>query len=218
MSSSAIIALLIAGSSPQAEAGISTVQIAPDGLLRVGDLARVSRGAELVVLRAADNTLLTPGQQAQLVRNRLPGAVFALRYKQAIRLALPERPAKTEFAACLTAAILIPADHVLEQADVAAAPCDVRTQGGWLRPVAGGFQARVDIPPGTQLGRPYIAAHAPVAAATPVVVRTKVGPVTIERNAETVQAARPGRSVFARTEDGAVLVAPLATSQEEQDQ
>lgn len=44
-----------------------------------------------------------------------------------------------------------------------------------------------------------------VEAGDPVVVRASVGPVIVEREARALQTGRPGRKVFVRTADGAVL-------------
>lgn len=210
MPSTAIIALLIAGSSPLAEAGVATVQLGSDGLVRVRDLARVASGGELVVMRAPRTRTLSVSQQQQAVRNRLPGADFTLRHQQPIRFAIAGSEQVARTAECSAAATLIPAGRMVEAADLVPLPCPAQIQGNWLRPVAGGYQARADIPAGTPLGRPLVRAITPIAAATPVVLRTAIGPVVIERQAATVQPGRPGRSVFARTADGAVLVAPLA--------
>lgn len=192
-----------------------TIELSSDRLVRVRDLAHVAQGSDLVVLRAPRSRAFSLQQQAQLVRNRLPGAVFTLRHLLPVRFTFPDR-LPTDLAACSSAASLIPAGRILEPSDLVSINCSIKPQGSWLTPVAGGHLAKADIPAGTPLGRPQLSTVAPVARATPVVFRTSIGSVTIERSAATVQPGRPGRPVFARTADGSVIVAPLETGETEE--
>lgn len=210
MPASTITALLIAGSSSQAQVGAGIVQIGPDGIVRVRDLADTAVGADLGIMSVRHGQTLSAAQQRQAVRNRLPGARFSLRQRQAIRFAIAIAPPHPQAEGCSAAATLISAGRVVSAADLAPHPCAGAKKGNWLRSIPGGYQARVDIPAGTPLGRPTVRPNAAIAVATPVVLRTIVGPVIIERQAETLQPTRVGRPVFARTTDGTVVVAPTA--------
>lgn len=200
--------LMVLLASDAADAATSRIMLRDD-LVRVGDLALVAEGAEMVVTRlpAKHSVLtLTEAQRRDLLQRRVPGGDLRLRHRGTVALEKPAAPPRTE-GSCYVARVDLAPGAYLSRDDVAETACARAPVERRLRydAEAGAAFAYADIPAGTPLGRLRVAAQDPIAAGQAMLLRTRVGPVTIERRVTSLQPARPGKRLFVRTEDGQLL-------------
>ena len=188
------------------------------GVVRVRDVATADRGRDLVVLRLPRGTAavtLTPAELRSLVSNRIPGTRFSLRHARAVRVmrvGSASTPAAND-RGCRVTRVDLPAGAVVTTDDVVASACGPSDRALFgYDPAVRSVVARHAVPAGTPLRAVRTAATAPVQPGQSLVLRTAIGPVTIERAVSAVQPARAGARLFARTQDGAVVAARVAAA------
>lgn len=187
-----------------------------DGYVLARDIARASPDGAAVVATlpaGARQIELTEDKREALLRNRFPGGGFVLRHSGTLRVVrAPGIEREANLGTCYAAGSDIPAGIALERAMLAEVACTRETAGRWLAHDAASrtLFARNDIPAGTYLGHVRLAAPGTVAPGSRLVFRTGEGPVTVEREVTALQPGRPGRHLFARTQDGEVVRSKLA--------
>lgn len=189
------------------------------GVVRVGDIASGSRYSDLVVAilpRGEEAVELTAEAQRILLRGRVPGQPLALRHEGVLQIRrLVQGASEQPRRVCAIASADISADTFLSSADVEYRPCDdalpkhritYQLLGSPARTMP---YARNDIPGGSNLGAIRVPRHAPLAGGSTVLFRAGEGHAVVEREVVTLQPALAGRRLFARTQDGEVIVSLL---------
>ncbi|WP_379549949.1 hypothetical protein [Qipengyuania sp. DGS5-3] len=206
---------LLAASTPQAA---QLPQIAlHDRNIRAGDLAVIA-GREDAVLAALpkgqDTVKIDVEAARRLLTNRLPGSAFTLRFSSSVTLAAPAQSPRN--GTCFAAHNDINSGALVMEADVRETACsdEKRAAGLAYDRNRKAPMAKRGISSGAYLGQVKPAREAVTGKGSRVTFRTAAGPVMIERSVEVLQPARAGERVFARTEDGEVISAPLIGDQE----
>lgn len=214
------VSLIAAEPAAAALSDVPTIELRDDAL-RVGDLARASDHGDMIIARlpgGVSHVTLTEERQRALLRNRLPGTSLSLRHRGIIRVERGEvgrsRVGLTGPCFALRANV-VDGDYLsredVEEVSCNGAPGDARVR--YDAAAAAPF-ARTAIPAGAYLGRIRLPEQAPLAAGKPLLLRSTIGPVTVERQVTSLQAGREGRRVFVRTEDGELLASHLAPAME----
>jgi len=206
--------LVLAGSATVApEPAVLTLA---DDKLRIRDLARGAGDGEMIVAslpsRAAELTL-NEEQRVALLRKRVPGVRFALRHGGDVRFARgPGTVVQSGETACFSARTEIPVGHYVGRDEVNNVPCIANATEPRLRydAEAAAAVARASIPAGSYLGRLRLPESTPVAAGRSMLLRTRVGPVSIERTVTALQSGRVGERLFVRTDDGKLMASRLS--------
>jgi len=216
----AFLLALLVGSPAETGAGNGARITLRDDALHITDIAIASPDEDRVVARLPSRSsglLLTEEQRRGLLRARVPGRQFQLRQAgtmwvergaanhQAHRFGGPCYAARTD----LSPGSYLDRDAVAETACEAAAA--ERRLG--YDAVAGAVTVRRTIPAGSYLGRLRLDDRAPVASGQAMVLRTSIGPVTVERNVTSLQPGRHGKRLFVRTDDGELLASTLTGTQ-----
>lgn len=193
------------------------VLVLDEPVVRVRDIAAVPTGGEAVILRlprGRNAVELDEAARRRLVRNRLPGVEFDLRHRGALTLSRPGRSAAAR--SCTVTRHDIAAGSYLLRSDVTREPCASASSRPALAydRATGAVRARADIPAGTDIGAVPLPETPPLPAGQDAVIAFAGGPVVIQREVRTLQPARPGRSVFVRTNDGEVFAATIEDSSE----
>lgn len=195
-----------------------------DDALRITDIAIASPGDDQVIARLpnrATGLSLTEEQRRNLLRNRVPGGQFRLRHAGPVWIdrGPVKRPAHRLGGPCYAARTDLAAGSYLDRDAVAEVEC--KTQAGDRRvgydTGAGVAIVRSPIAAATYLGRLRLGDRAPIAAGKPMVLRTSIGPVIVERSVTTLQPGRHGDRMFVRTDDGMLLVSTLAETRSGED-
>lgn len=186
--------------------------------VRVGDLFRPRVGridrdtAKLIVMRLPLGTtrLVLPARTlAALLRRRVPG-LAAPNGTRDVVITASAAPATAPVAGCAVTSRAIAAGTVLSSEHISSAPC-----GADIAPVLtydGGARSAVavrDLPTGQYLGRVSLSPDRRVAKGTVLSLRSRQGPVAVERAVTTLQSSRSGARVFVRDTAGSVFSAPL---------
>lgn len=184
--------------------------------LRASDIAVGAPDLALLQLPDAGATLeLDEARRVQLLRNRMPGRNFALRHRGTLTIARADEPAPSRDPrgpSCYSARSDLPAGTYIVRADVNQVDCSAARGDARLRydAAARAPYARDQVAAGSYLGALRLEADRPVARGTAMLLRTRVGPVTIERKVVAIQAGRGGKRLFVRAGDGAAFASRLA--------
>ena len=109
--------------------------------------------------------------------------------------------------ACFATAREVPAGMPLATGDLTPVPCRSKAPHPPLRydsATRGPIAASV-LPAGTYLGRLMPLPGKQVAAGEPLVLRSSIGPVTIERNVTAMQPGSSGKRLFVRDAEGRIF-------------
>ncbi|WP_332819480.1 hypothetical protein [Sphingopyxis sp.] len=209
-----------------AETGVeTTARIAlHDDALRIADIAIAPSEENRVVARVprqASGLSLTEEQRRTLLRNRVPGRQFRLRHTGTIWVerGAAKSPSHLLGGHCYSARTDLPAGSYLDRNAVAETACKAgaaERQLGYDAD-ARAIVARRTISAGSYLGRLRLDDRAPVASGQAMVLRTSIGPVTVERNVTSLQPGRHGKRLFVRTDDGKLLASTLTGTQRAED-
>lgn len=217
-----LLALLAAAAKPDAETGIPITL--RDDALRIADIAIAPSGGDRIIARLPSRVadiVLTEEQRHSLLRSRVPGGQFRLRHAGLVRVerGAAQSPAHRLGGPCYTARTDLPAGTYLDRDAVTEAAC--KAEGGDRRlgydAGAGAAMVRGTIPAGTYLGRLRPDDRAPIASGKTMVLRTRIGPVTVERTVTSLQPGRHGKRLFVRTGDGKLLASRLADAPSPED-
>lgn len=209
------LAMYAAGSAMSPE--VPQVDLA-DRSIRAGDLAHIPGQEDLIVANVPvgrSKVEIGPEEARRLLRNRVPNADFSLRYPGTVRL-VSQRARSSVERKCYVARRYLVAGDILSLDSVSETGCDGDRPSpslGYDR-VRGEPFANGSIEAGSFLGAVRPAQGRVVEQGQPLTFRTVDGPVVVERSVETLQPGRPGRPVFAKTEDGEVISATLADNLE----
>lgn len=129
-----------------------------------------------------------------------------------LSLALPTPASDTH---CWVTTRAITSGAPVTAPDLARARCNTEVDTNLLRfdRISGLVIARTSIPKGTQLGT-FAPSSAAVGAGAVLTLRSRSGPVAIERQVTTLQPARSGERVFVRDASGTVISVPLVLGKE----
>lgn len=154
---------------------------------------------------------LTPADQHRLLARRLPGRAFRLRNNEGIRFSV-RRADRVGHHACFELNQPVAGGEWVGRDQVRPAICDSGRGVEALAFDRSGHVpvARSALDAGAYLGALDIPLTPPLPAGTQMTLRTRVGPVTIDRVASLAQPGVPGRKVFVRLSDGKVIAARLA--------
>lgn len=190
--------------------------ILPGAELRASDIAFVGRDEDMVVARLparASTVLLTEDKRHALLTNRKPGRDWKLRHGGVLRVergAIVTKPQPG--GPCFAARIELSPGTYITRADAVEAECRagaVERRLGYDANAAAPV-ARATIPAGSYLGRLQIGSETPVAAGRALLLRTRVGPVIVERAVTSLHPGQPGQRVWVRTADGQLASSMLA--------
>lgn len=214
------LSLIVAEPAAATPPDTTTIKLR-DEAIRVGDLAHASVYRDLVVARlprGVSHMALTEAQRRALLRNRVPGVSLALRHRGVLRVngGAATRPARATRGTCFALRADVADGAYLSREDVEQADCRAAAGDARVRYDAGAAApvARYALPAGTYLGRVRVPEQRPLAAGVPLLLRTVVGPVIVEREVTSLQPGRAGRRLFVRTEDGKMLASQIASAQE----
>lgn len=123
---------------------------------------------------------------------------------------------------CWATSMPVAQGTAITRGHVAPAPCTVESGTGDAQPPQRGpltydrqdnsLRARIDLPPGTYLGRVMVPPSGGVVRGEPAVLVVRIGAVEITRTVEALQSAPVGGSVFVRDADGTVTAAPVVAA------
>jgi hypothetical protein len=167
------------------------------------------------LLRAPGNATrieLTEAEQAELLRRRLPMAGLTPQRRGSLRVEFARSDNAASPRQCLALNQPVSAGDAIDAARVVSAPCEAD------RPRARLFYdhavrapvATTALAAGSYLGPVAVPAALPQPAGGTMTLRTRVGPVTIDRTATLIQPGRTGRRAFVRLSDGEIVAARLA--------
>lgn len=205
-----------AAASAVSDATMPSRLVISGALLRASDIALGAPDLALLQLPDAGAALeLDEARRIQLLRNRMPGRNFALRHRGTLAVARADEPAPSRNPrrpSCYSARSDLPAGTYIVRADVNEVDCSAARGDARLRydAAARAPYARDQVAAGSYLGALRLDADRPVAQGTAMLLRTRVGPVTIEREVVSIQAGRGGKRLFVRAEDGAAFASRLA--------
>ena len=196
--------------------GLDEVSL-PDRYIRVGDVADVddTDGAILAAIpEGKTKIVLTSEDAARLIRNRLPGTPFDLKFDEVVTLTAPS--ASVTRGACFVAKWDLATDQIVRESDVEATACldQLPSRDLGYDHSRRAVVVRHPIMAGEYLGSVKPAKDEAVAAGNRMVFRTSNGVVSVEREVVALQAGTPGKTLFARTENGEVIVARLGETGE----
>jgi len=156
--------------------------------------------------------VLTPDEQRQLLHRRLPTLRLRPKAQTALRITFDRRADLARQPACFALNQPIAADEWIAAGHVDRVPCDAgRTRAPVLYDAsARAPRAAAALAAGTYLGRVALPAKLPQQRGEEMTLRTRVGPVTIDRSAVLMQPGRAGHRAFVRLSDGAIVAATLA--------
>lgn len=160
----------------------------------------------------ARSIVLTPADQQRLLRRRLPAWRLVPRSAQDLHVAFAPPPTAGRPSPCFALNRPVVAREPIVRAQADEVPCDaakVRTRLGYDRQ-AGAPIAASALAAGSYLGPVALPVTLARASGSEMTLRTRVGPVTIDRSARLVQPGRPGHSVFVALSDGRIVAARLA--------
>lgn len=191
--------------------------------LRVGDLVEAPAGrmppriAAMVVARLPRGISamdLPAGQVAALVRRRVPGLRPAFPGNTIVKVRGEAPPIENRVAApCFAAAAGLAGGTALSRGDVLAVPCRTERPAPLRYESAGLVLTAAPVPAGGYLGRLAGLPERVVGKGASLTLRSKSGPVIIERDVVAMQPGRPGNGVFVRGTNGEVFAAPLALAE-----
>lgn len=212
----ALLLTLLMGATVQPDTEANTHIALRDDALRITDIAIVSREDDRVIARLprrAASLSLTEEQRRTLLRNRVPGGQFRLRHAGTVRIerGAIERAAHELRGPCYAARTDLAAGSYLDRSAVTEVACKPRTSDRRLGYDAAARTPRVDAPiaAATYLGRLRLGDRAPVSAGKSMVLRTTIGPVTVERAVTSLQPGWHGKRLFVRTDEGELLASTL---------
>ena len=184
--------------------------------IHAGDLAQIPGYSDIElgkVPAGLKTAVIDIATAKRLIENRLPGIPFQLRFEGEITLSVPI-PKSHGGTACYRAR------HDLAPGDILSGDAVVRTECGpekITRALGYDRERRVPFAHDTIATGEFLGAVRP--AMTDVLAHgqrltfvTGEGEVVVQRQVEALQAGRPGRRLFVRTEDGEVIAARLAPS------
>lgn len=217
-------AILPALASP-APAASRQVEI-EGSVVRLGDVADLSglrpdlraRAAQtpILALRPGASATLTPEQIQAYGRRRMPLlAAWSPGETAKIVVRRTDAPSLKAPAACVRPLQTIDRDQILTAADFADATCAPdapRTAWRYDR-AAQALRASRDLTTNDTLAAPPAGLLAAVRPGQAVRVTARIGAVTIERDAQAVQAARVGRPLFVKAGGGVFAVAAVEPDQ-----
>ncbi len=218
-----IIAMTVAAAAPLDLVSSATVT---SPVVTLGDVADLSSLPAGLRERAADLPVAAfrPGQtqieftSAKLTRRArtlVPalGQWFAAGGDDviAVRLEGKLQPAAVPHAACLEPTRALAAGETVSTQDFRSASCGAEPALPSLRYDARSRAARAvrDLSPGDRIATAPASAFAAVKPGETLNVRTQAGPVVVEREVTALQTGWPGKPLFVRAADGAVLKAIL---------
>lgn len=175
-------------------------------------------GGNFRLLKAPDGArsiVLTPGDQQRLLDRRLAAHRIAPRFSRAVRIVFSPRPTGMRPSPCFELNRPVTAGEALGRSQARVVACDpakVRARLAYDRE-AGAPVAFAALPAGAYLGPALLPAVLPYPRGSAMTLRTRVGPVTVDRTAALVQSGRAGRRAFARLSDGRIIAARLPTDQ-----
>lgn len=110
---------------------------------------------------------------------------------------------------CRTVARPIPLGETVTIADTVESACTDGRPSRRLRYDAGARVARaaVDLAPGDELGRVFLAPRQGILPGEQIVLTVQIGPVAITKAVTALQAGRPGQRLFVRDEAGQIFSA-----------
>jgi len=167
------------------------------------------------LLRAPDGVrsiILTPAQQSALLRRRLPALALQPRATTTIRIEFERMVDTANRLGCLATNQPVGAGEWIDATRAQPVACDASRARARLDydAVARAPRAVTALPAASYLGPVVLPAALPQEPGRTMTLRTRVGPVTIDRSAVLMQPGRPGRSAFVRLSDGSVFAARLA--------
>lgn len=178
-----------------------------------GDIPAAA-GGDFRLLKAPDGVnsiVLTLDDQKRLLRRRLPAFRIAPRTQHDVRVEFARSVNGDRRRPCLALNQPVGAGDPVDRAQASIVPCDPAKQPAQLAYSrdAGAPVARGALSAGAYLGRVLLPPSLPHQRGSEMTLRTRVGPVTIDRSARLVQPGRPGRSAFALLSDGRIVAAPV---------
>ncbi|NIJ36971.1 hypothetical protein FHR22_001655 [Sphingopyxis panaciterrae] len=178
-----------------------------------GDIPAAA-GGDFRLLKAPHGVrsiVLTLDDQKRLLHRRLPVFRIAPRTQHDVRVEFARSVNGNRRAPCLALNQPIGVGDPVDRAQASVVPCDHMKRRVLLSysEDAGAPAARVALPAGAYLGPVLLPLKLPHRRGSEMTLRTRVGPVTVERSARLVQAGRPGRNAFVALSDGRVVAAPL---------
>jgi hypothetical protein len=183
-------------------------------LVAPGEIPRgVSADMRLLTAPAGRRTLiLTREAQERLLRRRLPAVRLAPRASGAVRLVFAPRGLRKAGGACFELREPLAAGAWVSVEQVSAVPCnDARVAAPLAYDrVARVPRTRLALAAGSYLGAIELPPTLPQPRGAALTLRTRVGPVTIYRDAILEQPGWAGRPAFVRLSDGNIIAAPLA--------
>ncbi|WP_077145902.1 hypothetical protein [Sphingopyxis sp. KK2] len=173
-----------------------------------------STSGDLRLLRVpggARTILLTETDQRELIRRRLPNVKLAPQQPRTLRIDF-ERAMGATSRTCFELNQPVAAGEPIDAGGATPIACDASRQRVRLSydlasraPVSA-----VALAAGSYLGPVALPSLLPQPTGQTMTLRTRVGPMTIDRAAVLVQPGRAGRHAFVRLSDGKIISAPLA--------
>lgn len=211
-----------------------SVEIAADAEVTVArrditlaDIARLHGGRRAERLRMGSRVIATlpPGRSLvrldrralrDLARRRTGGLSIAGADTGVVTIRYQGPPSGPVLATCWEAATPIAAGAAIQPADLAPTDCSSEAALAPLRyeRVSGLVRAAADIAPGAKLGRLELGAAPAVESGAAMTLTSSVGPVSISRPVQALQAGRSGRRIFVRDADGSIFSIRLAADGE----
>ena len=170
---------------------------------------------DLRLLRVPDgarSVLLTEADQIELLRRRLPSIEIQPQKRRALHVDFERSTNVTAPRPCFELNQPVAAGEAIDAGRAALVTCDVSRSRVRLSydPTTRAPTATVTLTAGSYLGPVALPAALPQQTGKMLTLRTRVGPVTIDRAAVLMQPGRAGRRAFVRLSDGKIVSAPLA--------
>lgn len=177
-----------------------------------------SVGGDLRLLKVPDGArsiVLTLDDQKRLLGRRLPALRLLPRVQRDIRITFAQPADDGRRAPCFALNQPVAAGLPVGRAQADAVPCDAakaRARIAYNRG-AGAPVAATALSAGSYLGPVALPVALPHPPGSEMTLRTRVGPVTIDRSARLVQPGHAGRSAFVALSDGRIVAARLAAEE-----
>lgn len=174
-----------------------------------------SIGRDFRLLKRPDGArsiVLTLADQERLLRRRFPALQLAPRARRDLRVTFAPTTHVGRGAPCFALNQPVAALEPIARAQADEVPCDAakaRARLGYDRE-ADAPVATASLSAGSYLGPVLLPAVLARPRGAEMTLRTRVGPVTIDRSARLVQPGRAGRSAFVALSDGRIVAARLA--------